>query len=224
MVSYPNIRKSALLTDKNFVRQIDIDSRNVTTIYSHRPKKHKSLTHSKSEGSTGKTRQIQLHWVAFLNNHVYITSKNHGLLVLDKDWQLERILRPQRAPLDSVEAIVKLSLNHVYPLSSKTLLITFVSSNGWYDEDPETIFFNINSPGTSYVLDQRLELSGKLNKISPIESISWINRRLIIIGSDSSSSFGCLPILSLSFPGTSRPSGKHLSNYHTIIFKVNYKK
>lgn len=140
--------------------------------------------------------------MAFLNNFVYITSKNHGLLVLDRNWKLEKTLHPEQTPLLSYDSLARVSLNHVYPISTKKLLITFVGDNGWFSNDPQTILFNIERPGESYILEQSSNLKDKLQEsISSVNSISWFNRQLVFTGTAASENSECLPMVSASFPG-----------------------
>ena len=202
LVSDPLDQKFVYLTDKNYVRKIDIHSRYVTIVYDHPIKEDKIYIQWKGGVSSKAPTSFQLRWMAFLNNFVYITSKNHGLLVLDRNWKLEKMLHPEQTPLLSYDSLARVSLNHVYPISTKKLLITFVGDNGWFSNDPQTILFNIERPGESYILEQRSNLKDKLQEsISSVNSISWFNRQLVFTGTAASENSECLPMVSASFPG-----------------------
>ena len=171
------------MTDKNAVRQININSKYVSI--------HFQL--SDFSAVVGNTRLL---WMAFTRRRIFITSSSSDLIVLNMDWSVSQIIKPEELGT-SVKRV-----EHVFAYSPDIIFLTFTTDLGWYESDPHTLVYQMQNSEANFVIDEISPVKEVLAaSLQSVRFISWTDNKLIYSGDPSRTLNDCKAIIQVTLKG-----------------------
>ena len=189
----PNNPSKVYVTDQKYVRQIDVKtqkiSKNVFNIIA-------VDRFSEERGIRQSDLNKEIRCIKIQEFKIWITTKNHGLLLLNNNWTLANVIQSERrALIDS-----QFQLDQIYFPTPQKMLLPFNRFDGWFVQGPEVLLYDLNSPEDSYILESDLDIqNGFLNTASKF--ISYVYNRLIFIEIKHRNNDTCLRMVLLTLPG-----------------------
>ena len=184
----PTNSTALYLTDKNAVRQIDINSKYVSI--------HFQLTSASRSDFSAAVGNIRLLWMAFTKQSIFITSSSSDLIVLNTDWSVNQIIKPEE-----LGASVK-RVEHVFAYSPDIIFLTFTTDLGWYESDPHMLVYQMQNSEANFVIDEISPVKETLAaSLQSVRFISWTDNKLIYSGEPSRTLNDCKAIIQVTLKG-----------------------